>query len=156
MSKLICVKGANKGDQFTLHEGKNIIGRDQTAGIILFDKQTSRNHCQIFKKGCHYSVQDLESRNGTQLNKKKLGPKPASIRAGDKIKIGKTVLQLSEKGVGGLLDQTASDVAAELQTRKFGKLMDSASLNVVAQQEHDATEQTNSGLFAILRRLFRR
>ena len=135
MSKLICLKGMNKGDQFILHEGKNVIGRDREANIMLFDKQASRQHCIVVKKGRHYSVQDLESRNGTFLNKKPLAGKPLSLGIGDKIKIGKTVLQLSEKGVGGLIDQTANDVAADLQNRRFGRLLNRATMDVVGHQD---------------------
>ncbi len=155
MSKLNCIRGLNKGDQFTLHEGRNIIGRAREANVLLFDKQTSREHCVIVKKGRHYSVQDLGSRNGTFLNKKKLGDHPQSIKAGDKIKIGKTVLLLSEKGVGGLLDQTASDVAADLQSRHYGKLLNSASRNVVSHTDHQE-EETGNTITRFLGKLFRR
>lgn len=148
MSKLICIKGMNKGDQFTLHEGRNIIGRDNKANILLFDKQSSREHCVVVKKGRHYSVQDLTSRNGTFLNKKKMDGKPSSLRVGDKIKIGRTVLLLSEKAVGGLIDQTASDVAADLQNRRFGKLLNSASRDIVTHHEHP--EETQS----VIKRFF--
>lgn len=156
MSKLICVRGNNKGDQFPLHEGKNIIGRSRDVNVVLFDKQSSRQQCVIYKRGRHCSVQDLESRNGTYLNKKKIVGKPKSLRPGDKIKIGKTVLLLSEKGVGGLIDQTAADVAADLQGKKFGRLMDRATHDVVHQHNHDAVEETGNSITRFFRKLFRK
>lgn len=156
MSKLICVKGLNYGDQFTLHEGRNFIGRSPNAAVVLFDKQSSRENCVIFKKGQHYSIQDLESRNGTFLNKKRLGKKPRSIKSGDKIKIGKTVLQLSEKGIGGLIDQTATDAAADLQGQEFRKLINNASANVVQNDHGHHPDSTKSSLKNLLYRLFKR
>ncbi|MDT8389980.1 MAG: FHA domain-containing protein [Lentisphaeria bacterium] len=156
MSKLICIKGLNYGDQFTLHEGRNSIGRSPDASVVLFDKQSSRENCVIVKKGHHYSIQDLESRNGTYLNKKRLGKKPLSLKSGDKIKIGKTVLQLSEKAVGGLIDQTATDAAADLQGQEFKKLINTASASVVKNDHEHHADSTVSSLKNIFRRLFKK
>jgi pSer/pThr/pTyr-binding forkhead associated (FHA) protein len=154
MSKLICLRGLNKDDQFILHEGKNIIGRAQDATIVLFDKQASRHHCAVFKKGRHYSVQDMDSRNGTLLNKKKLVGRPRTFKAGDKIKIGKTVLVLSEKAMGGLLEQTASDVAADLQSRGFDKLMNRATRDVVQHEQHHESDETGSTISKLFSKIF--
>ena len=151
MSKLVCIKGHNKGDEWPLHEGKNLIGRTQDAQIVLFDQKCSRSHCQIIKKGQHYSIEDLESRNGTLLNGKPLTGRPKSCKFGDKVRIGKTVLVVSDKGVGGLIDQTASDVAADLQRKQFGKLLSSTSRAVTRSQQSES-----SGLKGFFGRLFGR
>lgn len=150
MSKLVCTRGLNRGDEFTLHEGKNIIGRAADCRITLFDKKCSRNHCEIIKRGRHYSISDLNSTNGTRLNGKPL-KRTKSLKETDRIRIGKTVLELSEKAVGGVLDQTASDVAAELQSGKYGKLLDDATYSVAHQHE---TPERSSWLDQ-LRSLFR-
>lgn len=128
MSKLICIKGDNRGDEFALAEGTNVIGRAPSCTVTLFDKKCSREHCHIHKRGRYYSVEDLESTNGTLLNGKKLSPgKNVTMNMDDQLRIGKTVLQLSEKAVGNLLTQTAVDVAADMQSKQYDKLLSSAA-----------------------------
>lgn len=157
MSKLMCLAGMNKGDEFALAEGNNVLGRTGDATIVLFDKKCSRLHCQVVKKGSYYSVEDLSSRNGTFLNGKQLR-KATSMKPGDKIRIGKTILELSEKAVGNLLEQTATEVAADLQGRQYQDLVSNAAAAVVLK--HDKSDQgrgtTQTGLRGLLRRLFNR
>ena len=133
MSKLACIKGDNRGDEFAIAEGTNVIGRAASCNVTLFDKKSSREHCHIHKRGRYYSVEDLDSTNGTLLNGKKLTPgKNVSMKMNDQLRIGKTVLQLSEKAVGNLLTQTVSDVAADMQSKQYDKLLSSAA--------HDASK----------------
>lgn len=128
MSKLICINGDNSGDEFPLTEGTNVIGRAASCTATLFDKKCSREHCHVHKKGQYYSVEDLDSTNGTLLNGKKLPPgENASMNMDDQLRIGRTVLQLSDKAVGNLLTQTAVDVAADMQSKQYGKLLSSAA-----------------------------
>ena len=85
------------------------------------------------------------------LNRKPL-KKRRSCKEGDKITIGKTTLVLSEKPVGDIIEQTAVDVVADMQQKEFGRLMDSASVDVVkAYAEH---HRQPTGLKKILGGLF--
>lgn len=127
MPKLTCVKGNNKGDEFAIHEGKNIIGRSQDCQVTLFDKRCSRFHCQIIKKGNHFCVQDLKSRNGTWMNGKEINSKAKTCQIGDIIHLGNSKLKLSDKPVGNVVDQAATEVAEELQRGKYGELMTSTT-----------------------------
>jgi len=154
MPKLVCIRGANKGDQFTITEGSLIIGRNPNCGIILFDKKCSRNHCQIYKKGSYYAIEDLGSSNGTLLNGKHL-TKKKSLKIGDKIRIGTTVLHFSNKGVGGLVEQTATDIAVELQGTSFGELMNTAA-NDVARNHKKQTDKKNTSFFAKVKSIFKK
>jgi pSer/pThr/pTyr-binding forkhead associated (FHA) protein len=152
MSKLVCVHGMNKGDEFPLYEGKNVVGRAPESSVLLFDKKCSRNHCIIHKKGRHYSVEDLDSRNGTLLNGKRVTSKAKSAAFGDVIKIGKTVLVLSDKAVGSVVNQTASDVAAALQTDKFDKLLTDASMELVKTHDSHSRKSVWSKIRGLLNR----
>ncbi len=128
MAKLVCLGGMNKRDQFPLHEGKNVVGRADDCQIKLFDKKCSRQHCVIYKKDNHYSIMDLDSRNGTEVNEKKTPPQKAvPMKPGDIIHLGNTYCKLSERPLGGRVDQEATDVAAEMQGRKFDRLMENAT-----------------------------
>lgn len=160
MSKLVCTAGMNRGDEFPLSEGTNLVGRNKDeCQIALFDKKCSRVHCQIIKKGGYYAIEDLNSRNGTYVNGKPL-TKKSPIKPGDHVHIGKSIFVLSEKAVGGLLQQTATEVAAELQDKRFDKLMGAASRDAVHHvEEHERSLQATKspgGLRGFFRRLFRR
>lgn len=136
MTKLACIRGDNKGDEFALAEGGNVIGRTSECGVTLFDKKCSRSHCLIHKRGKYCTIEDNESTNGTFLNGKPLKPgKNVSLSKGNRIRIGRTVLEVSDKPVGNLLTQTATDVTAEMQSKQYDKLLSSAA--VEASKNHD-------------------
>jgi Nif-specific regulatory protein len=44
------------------------IGRAPTNRIVLSDEVCSRNHCEIFQNGPHWTLRDLNSRNGTLVS----------------------------------------------------------------------------------------
>ncbi|MGC8874634.1 MAG: FHA domain-containing protein, partial [Chloroflexia bacterium] len=45
-----------------------VIGREETCGLVLPDRQVSRHHARIFREGGRYYLRDEGSRNGTFLN----------------------------------------------------------------------------------------
>ncbi len=151
MAKLVCIAGMNKGDEFPLPEGTTTIGRDRTCDIILYDKKCSRVHCQVHCKGKFYAVEDLNSRNGTFLNRKKI-TKRRDLQEGDRIHLGSTTLELSEKPIGDLLDQTAAEVAAELADQEFGKVFKNAAVEAVRSRVESKKATKARGFFAVLRR----
>lgn len=158
MSKLICTGGMNKGDEFSLSEGNNVLGRAPECNIVLFDKKCSRRHCQVIKKGAYYAVEDLNSRNGSYVNGKPL-VKKQEMKIGDHVHVGKTTLILSEKPLGNVLTQAATEAAADLQGKKFDKLLNAASQDVaqqVQQMEKKMQVTEQRGLRGLLARLFGR
>lgn len=69
------------------------IGRSNKCNIVLGDSYVSQVHARVFQRGDAYVVEDLGSTNGTYLNGKRLLA-PAEVQRGDRIKMGKTVLEL--------------------------------------------------------------
>jgi pSer/pThr/pTyr-binding forkhead associated (FHA) protein len=69
------------------------IGRSDACQVILQDTYVSQVHARVFPKDGEWFVEDLGSTNGTYLNRAKVS-QPASIAAGDEIKIGKTSLEV--------------------------------------------------------------
>ena len=137
MSKLVCLHGINKGDQFELTEGaKFSIGRSPECEVVLYDRKVSRHHCTLTPRGKFYIVEDLNSTHGTFLNGHPLKGKE-TFREGDKLRLGQTTLALSEKEVGGLLEQTATDAARDLEEHSFGYLMGEAAEKIVAAHGHE-------------------
>ena len=69
------------------------IGRADKCHIVLDDTYVSQVHARIFAKGDSYYLEDLGSTNGTYLNRKRVGG-PTELQRGDRVKIGKTVLEM--------------------------------------------------------------
>ena len=110
------------------------MGRAPDTEIVLFDKKCSRAHCLIYSKGTHFAVEDLESKHGTWVNGKRI-QRRTSITFGDRIQIGRTTLVVSKKAVGGFMEKTATDAAADLKAGHFDRLMDRAAEDVVRTRE---------------------
>lgn len=68
------------------------IGKKSDNKVPLEEITSSRYHCQIIEKGGQFFVQDLESRNGTFVNSKKIEGLTL-IRNGDLIQIGKSYIK---------------------------------------------------------------
>jgi pSer/pThr/pTyr-binding forkhead associated (FHA) protein len=134
MSKLVCLHGINKGDQFELHGKGMRVGRSPDCEIVLYDRKVSRHHCTLTPRGKYYIVEDMNSTHGTFLNGQRLKGKE-TFREGDKLRLGQTTLALSAKEVGGLLEQTATDAARDLEEHSFGYLMGEAAEKIAASHE---------------------
>lgn len=65
-------------------------------GVIDFNKMISRSHCRINKKGSQYTITDLQSANGTYVNKVRLQPnQPHPINNGDVIRLANSDFQVT-------------------------------------------------------------
>lgn len=54
-------------------EGPLLVGRDESmVNLVISDSYISRTHAAIFKEAGRFYLQDLNSKNGTYLNGKKL------------------------------------------------------------------------------------
>jgi pSer/pThr/pTyr-binding forkhead associated (FHA) protein len=74
-------------------DGTLQIGRADACQIKLPDTYVSSFHARIYRHDGGWYVEDLGSTNGTYLNQKRV-TSPAELRAGDRVKIGKTTLEL--------------------------------------------------------------
>ena len=69
------------------------IGRADACHIKLPDTYASQFHARIFPQDGSWFVEDLGSTNGTFLNQRKVAA-PSEVRAGDRVRIGTTILEL--------------------------------------------------------------
>jgi pSer/pThr/pTyr-binding forkhead associated (FHA) protein len=61
--------------------------------LSAMDSGVSRRHAVIHRAGPDYTIEDLDSTNGTYINRKKIKPhEPKPIKAGDEIRFGKLPL----------------------------------------------------------------
>jgi len=71
------------------------IGRAAGCQIPLDDSYASQLHARLFRRNGDLLVEDLGSTNGTFLNRKKVDA-AVPIRKGDRLQVGKTVLELTK------------------------------------------------------------
>lgn len=81
-----------KGKSFTL-DGELLIGRGDQCQIVLTDAYASQVHARVFRRGEQVMVEDMGSTNGTYLNRQKV-TSPTEVFKGDRVKIGKTVMEM--------------------------------------------------------------
>ena len=91
--KMVVIEGdALKGKSFPLGD-EIIIGRADRCHIVLDDSYVSQVHARVFSKGDVYMVEDMGSTNGTYLNRNRV-TSPTEVLRGDRVKIGKTVMEM--------------------------------------------------------------
>ena len=92
--RLVVMEPAERrGQEFALGE-ELTVGRASGCGVPLPDDTfVSQLHARVFRRDGQLFVEDLGSTNGTFLNKKKVASAVA-MRKGDKLKIGKTTLEV--------------------------------------------------------------
>ena len=88
---LVTFSWSDKGDDYRLYEGRNIIGGDDKSDIVLNDPAVSSTHCIILFRGDKARIKDELSSNGTFLNNHEI--EEAELNDGDFIKIGRTELK---------------------------------------------------------------
>ena len=93
--ELMVTNGSLAGKRFAVGEGGVRLGRSSSNDIHVPDEELSRNHCLFEAVGdSDIRVTDLASANGTMVNGKPLGNDPVTLRLGDLIEVGTTVLRV--------------------------------------------------------------
>jgi pSer/pThr/pTyr-binding forkhead associated (FHA) protein len=89
-ARLVIQNGDLKGQEFVLEGTEAIIGRSRSTDITISDDGISREHTVILYDDDTgiYSVEDLQSTNGTQVNGKRV--RSAELVNGDWLQIGRT------------------------------------------------------------------
>ncbi len=91
--------GALAGKQFVLYKNPTVLGSSPKCEIYLFkDEAIEPKHAAIHAYGTRYEIEDLDSPAGTFVNGRKVTRQP--LKNGDRIYIGETVLDFSEKESG--------------------------------------------------------
>jgi hypothetical protein len=83
------------GRDLTLDKGVTVIGRSSGCDIVLDDPNVSRRHAEVRRLGEGYSLVDLGSTNGTEVNGQRVGE--TSLMNGDVIGVGTTRLTFERR-----------------------------------------------------------
>lgn len=90
--KAAVIEGDKKGQTLDLSD-EVIIGRAEKCHLVLEDSYVSQMHARIFTRDGVVMVEDLGSTNGTYVNRRRI-TSPTELQRGDRVKIGKTVLEM--------------------------------------------------------------
>jgi FHA domain-containing protein len=90
---LVAMSGAQKGQDFRIRDGQNILGSAADADVQLHDPTVSAKHASLrYKDGKFYLV-DLDSSNGTFLNDGATAIAREELKDNDVIRAGELVLK---------------------------------------------------------------
>ncbi len=97
MASIKVIQGPDKGRNFELRSGDNIIGR-QGSHVQLSDRTITRQHSHMWHQNGRWLLEDLGSANGTFLNGVKLVT-PAPVKRGDQIRCGSSLLVFAGESI---------------------------------------------------------
>jgi pSer/pThr/pTyr-binding forkhead associated (FHA) protein len=86
---LVIRKGDAPGARYEISANPTLIGRNPSTHVTLVDEGTSREHAVISHDEGVYTIEDLQTTNGTKVNGKRV--RFAELHDGDEIQIGRTV-----------------------------------------------------------------
>lgn len=142
---LVVVRGSQRGLAFWLDRPCLLIGREPDCGIFLDDASVSRQHAELSERDRTWWLQDLQSKNGTQVNQRPVA-EPIALADGDLLLFGAVGLQFLQVQV-----QAAGSQHAALESGTL-KLDPTARLVWIGAHSAALTETETQLLAALLRR----
>jgi pSer/pThr/pTyr-binding forkhead associated (FHA) protein len=73
--------------RYVLSPGANSIGRDPNSTVCINDASVSRSHARITIAGANAAIEDLQSKNGTQVMGEAIKG-PTRLKDGDELEFG--------------------------------------------------------------------
>jgi len=89
----VALTGEQKGEDFRIREGPNILGSAPDADIVLRDDAISGKHASLRYKDQKYTITDLDSTNGTFLNDRADPIAREELKDNDVIRMGDVTLK---------------------------------------------------------------
>ena len=118
---LVVVRGKNVGESYPITGPVMVIGRIVGADLQLDDEGVSRFHCKLHHEANGIVIEDLQSRNGTYCNGKRVTAEKRPLAEGDRLQIGtQTILLFTfEETKPTVLEQGPNDVLTGLYNRRY-------------------------------------
>jgi len=69
---LVVDHGQGDHERVTLTKESIVIGRGEECDVVVADREVSRQHIRIYQQDSAFFVQDLDSKNGTWVNKEQI------------------------------------------------------------------------------------
>lgn len=84
------LESASTGGRITLG-AENLVGRTPSCRLQINDPSVSREHARLRYYNGSWAVRDLNSKNGTFVNDRRLGPEAQPLAPGDALRFGRHV-----------------------------------------------------------------
>ena len=95
MPNIFILNGPQKGKSYQFDGNVAYIGRLPENEIQIKEKTVSRKHLRIMKKGDHFILRDLNSKNGTFIDGRALKPNiDYEVEPGTPVTVGKIIVSL--------------------------------------------------------------
>jgi len=89
----VALNGDQRGEDFRIRDGQNIIGSAPDADIIINDRAVSGKHASLRYKDQKFYLTDLDSTNGTFLNDRTDPIAREELKDNDVVKLGEVSLK---------------------------------------------------------------
>lgn len=90
---LVAMSGEQKGEDFRVRDGQNILGSAADAEVQIKDVTVSAKHASLRYKDGKFYLTDLDSTNGTYLNDKAETIAREELKDGDTVRMGEVTLK---------------------------------------------------------------
>jgi len=134
--RLIGVLPSGDKLQYVIDKHDVEIGKATHNHIVLTDPTVSNTHAIVIAREGGYNIVDLGSRNGTFVNGERLGAQALTLKHGDKIQLGQTVLTFRNPG------ETNANVTAVLSGEALEEVRRRAGISGPPPQESQPQPQT--------------
>jgi len=140
---LVLLKKNGSHKFFPLPSSVTVIGRRNSCDLCIPLMSVSRRHCQLNYDDGVLKIRDLDSRNGTYLNGKRINE--AVIQTGDSIKIGPLTFVLQIDGQPQTIAEPDSAVrSSSRQDAATEDIVDEQLDNSAELDDLDSLEETGS------------
>jgi hypothetical protein len=92
-NKVVVIKSDSQQGQEVEVDDVKVLGRSAEADVLLDDPYASEFHMRLVAQENGLVLHDLGSTNGTYINGRRVTA-PTSLRRGDTIQVGKTVMEV--------------------------------------------------------------
>lgn len=133
--KLIGVMPSGEKLEYLIDKHEVEIGKAAHNHITLSDPTVSNTHAIVIARDAGYTIVDLGSRNGTFINGERLGSQAHTLRHGDKIQLGQTVLTFRNPG------ETSANITAVLSGEALEEVRRLAGIAASKGEKGDTGER---------------
>jgi pSer/pThr/pTyr-binding forkhead associated (FHA) protein len=88
---LVAMSGDQKGEDFRVREGKNVLGSGADAQVTIRDDTVSAQHASLRYDDGKFFLTDLDSSNGTYINEKRIARE--ELKDNDMVRVGEITLK---------------------------------------------------------------
>ncbi len=93
MGWVVILEGNDKGKDFRIRDGQNSLGSDPSCNVVISHPTISGKHASLRAQDGKFFLTDLDSTNGTYLNRDEKRIAREEIKDNDLIRLGEVTLK---------------------------------------------------------------